>query len=170
MSPSAGNQLVCFLTVYIHLIMKDNRVIIAAHQTKHQNQIITRNSGYKSLGDGPLFCFFYFYMQPGSDWRDVLILSGHVGWLLSLYAALRQKFSREGYWLDCPIAVSARKLIVQFCSLTGTVFLFGISVSLSTFMQFHMHFLRTTIFKLIIMLPVFFMRHGYFNGWIFQRC
>ncbi|KAK2419303.1 exportin-4 protein [Trifolium repens] len=62
-------------------------------------------------------------VQPGSDWRDVLILSDHVGWLLSLYAALRPKFSREGYWLDCPIAVSARKLIVQFCSLTGTVFL-----------------------------------------------
>ncbi|TKY61337.1 Exportin-4 protein [Spatholobus suberectus] len=62
-------------------------------------------------------------VQPGSDWRDVLILSGHVGWLLSLYAALRLKFSCEGYWLDCPIAVSARKLVVQFCSLTGTVFL-----------------------------------------------
>lgn len=68
------------------------------------------------------------YMQPGSDWRDVLILSGHVGWLLSLYAALRPKFTYEGYWLDCPIAVSARKLIVQFCSLTGTVFLSGITL------------------------------------------
>ncbi|OMO96138.1 Armadillo-type [Corchorus olitorius] len=65
-------------------------------------------------------------VQPGPAWRDVLISSGHVGWLLGLYAALRQKFSqkfpREGYWLDCPIAVSARKLIVQFCSLTGTIF------------------------------------------------
>ncbi|KAK0602071.1 hypothetical protein LWI29_030074 [Acer saccharum] len=61
-------------------------------------------------------------VQPGPAWRDVLISSGHVEWLLSLYAALRQKFSREGYWLDCPIAFSARKLIVQFCSLIGTVF------------------------------------------------
>ncbi|CAL5194582.1 unnamed protein product [Lathyrus oleraceus] len=61
-------------------------------------------------------------VQPGSDWRDVLILSGHIGWILSLYAALRPKFSCKGYWLDCPIAISARKLIVQFCSLTGTVF------------------------------------------------
>ncbi|XWS58409.1 hypothetical protein CRYUN_Cryun08bG0031600 [Craigia yunnanensis] len=61
-------------------------------------------------------------VQPGPAWCDVLISSGHVGWLLSLYAALRQKFSREGFWLDCPIAVSARKLIVQFCSLTGTIF------------------------------------------------
>ncbi|XVE62729.1 hypothetical protein DITRI_Ditri06bG0142700 [Diplodiscus trichospermus] len=61
-------------------------------------------------------------VQPGPAWCDVLISSGHVGWLLSFYAVLRQKFSREGYWLDCPIAVSARKLIVQFCSLTGTIF------------------------------------------------
>ncbi|XP_062143497.1 uncharacterized protein LOC133851185 isoform X2 [Alnus glutinosa] len=62
-------------------------------------------------------------VQPGPAWHDVLISSGHIGWLLSLYAALRHKFSCEGYWLDCPIAVSARKLIVQFCSLTGTIFL-----------------------------------------------
>ncbi|KAF2306990.1 hypothetical protein GH714_023093 [Hevea brasiliensis] len=62
-------------------------------------------------------------VQPGPAWHDVLISSGHVGWLLGLYAALRGKFSCGGYWLDCPIAVSARKLIVQFCSLTGTIFL-----------------------------------------------
>ncbi|VVA33066.1 PREDICTED: exportin-4 [Prunus dulcis] len=62
-------------------------------------------------------------VQPGPAWRDVLVTGGHIGWLLSLYGALRQKFSCEGYWLDCPIAVAARKLIVQFCSLTGTVFL-----------------------------------------------
>ncbi|XP_030949814.1 uncharacterized protein LOC115988988 [Quercus lobata] len=67
-------------------------------------------------------------VQPGPAWRDVLISSGHIGWLVNLYAALRQKFSREGYWLDCPIAVSARKLIVQFCSLPGTIFLSGTSV------------------------------------------
>ncbi|XWS64759.1 hypothetical protein CRYUN_Cryun05aG0031000 [Craigia yunnanensis] len=61
-------------------------------------------------------------VQPGPSWCDVLISSGHVGSLLGLYAALRQKFSLEGYWLNCPIAVSTRKLIVQFCSLTGTIF------------------------------------------------
>nr|KJB26593.1 hypothetical protein B456_004G249100 [Gossypium raimondii] len=61
-------------------------------------------------------------VQPGPAWFDVLISSGHVSWLLSLYSALRQKFSREGYWIDCPIAVSARKLIVQLCSLAGTIF------------------------------------------------
>ncbi|XP_050143396.1 uncharacterized protein LOC126619158 [Malus sylvestris] len=61
-------------------------------------------------------------VQPGPAWHDVLVSSGHIGWLLSLYGALRQKFLCEGYWLDCPIAVAARKLIVQFCSLTGTIF------------------------------------------------
>ncbi|KAB2018842.1 hypothetical protein ES319_D08G257300v1 [Gossypium barbadense] len=61
-------------------------------------------------------------VQPGPAWFDVLISSGHVSWLLSLYSALRQKFSREGHWIDCPIAVSARKLIVQLCSVAGTIF------------------------------------------------
>lgn len=61
-------------------------------------------------------------VQPGPSWRDILVTNGQVGWLLSFYGVLRQKFSCEGYWLDCPIAVSARKLIVQFCSLTGAIF------------------------------------------------
>ncbi|XP_038715218.1 exportin-4 [Tripterygium wilfordii] len=61
-------------------------------------------------------------VQPGSAWRDALISSGHVAWLLGLYAALRQKFSCEDYWLNCPVAVACRKLIIQFCSLTGTIF------------------------------------------------
>jgi len=81
-------------------------------------------------------------MQPGSEWRDVLVLSGHVGWLLSLYAALRLKFSREGYWMDCPVAVSARKLVVQFCSLTGPVFLSGISITCLPFCVLHFHFIN----------------------------
>ncbi|KAL8130523.1 hypothetical protein V2J09_019678 [Rumex salicifolius] len=59
---------------------------------------------------------------PGPSWREILITSGHVGWLLSFYGALRPKFSLQGYWLDCPLAVSARKLILQLCSLTGAVF------------------------------------------------
>ncbi|GFP96740.1 exportin-4 [Phtheirospermum japonicum] len=61
-------------------------------------------------------------VQPGPAWRDVLVSSGHVGWLLNFYTALRQKFSCEGYWLDCPLAVYARKLAVQFCSVTGAIF------------------------------------------------
>lgn len=61
-------------------------------------------------------------VQPGPAWRDLLLISGQVAWLLNLYSALRQNCSSECYWLDSPLAVSARKLIVQFCSLTGTVF------------------------------------------------
>lgn len=64
----------------------------------------------------------FWCLKPGPAWRDLLISSGHVGWLSSFYNALRQKFSREGYWIDCPLAVSARKLLVQFCSLTGAIF------------------------------------------------
>ncbi|XP_042013629.1 exportin-4-like [Salvia splendens] len=61
-------------------------------------------------------------VQPGPAWRDLLISSGHVGWLSNFYTALRQKFSSEGFWIDCPLAVSARKLLVQFLSLTGAIF------------------------------------------------
>lgn len=61
-------------------------------------------------------------VQPGPSWQKILLSSGHVSWVLNLYGALRHKFSLKGYWLDCPIAVSARKLIVQFCSLTGNIF------------------------------------------------
>ncbi|KAI4370235.1 hypothetical protein MLD38_018605 [Melastoma candidum] len=61
-------------------------------------------------------------VQPGPAWREVLLSSGHAIWLVKLYSALRQKFSRDGFWIDCPIAVAARKVILQFCSLAGTVF------------------------------------------------
>ncbi|ESQ49637.1 hypothetical protein EUTSA_v10019943mg [Eutrema salsugineum] len=61
-------------------------------------------------------------VQPGASWCDVLLSSSHVGWLINLYTSLRQKFALEGYWLDCPVAVSARKLIVQLCSLAGEIF------------------------------------------------
>lgn len=62
------------------------------------------------------------YTQPGSAWRDALLSSGNIGWLLGLYGTLRQKFFSNGYWLDSPLAETARKLLVQFCSLTGTIF------------------------------------------------
>lgn len=64
----------------------------------------------------------YTLVQPGPSWRDILITSGHIGWLLGLYGVLREKFSSKAYWIDCPLAVSARKLIIQLCSLTGTIF------------------------------------------------
>nr|XP_010934314.3 LOW QUALITY PROTEIN: exportin-4-like [Elaeis guineensis] len=61
-------------------------------------------------------------VQPGPTWHDVLLSSGHTVWLLNLYATLRQKYSSDVIWIDSPLAVSARQLIVQLCSLTGTIF------------------------------------------------
>ncbi|KAK9137879.1 hypothetical protein Sjap_008473 [Stephania japonica] len=61
-------------------------------------------------------------VQPGPAWYDTLISSGHVTWLLGLYGTMRQKFSHVGSWIVSPLAVSARKLVVLFCSLTGTIF------------------------------------------------
>lgn len=49
-------------------------------------------------------------------------MSIYVEWLLNLYATLKHKFSYKGYWLDCPIVVSTRKVIMQFCFLIGTRF------------------------------------------------
>ena len=70
---------------------------------------------------------FAFFVQPGSLWHDVLISGGHVTWLLGLYDTIRAKCSGDILWFDSPLAVSARQLIVQFCSLSGTVFPSGSS-------------------------------------------
>ncbi|THU73129.1 hypothetical protein C4D60_Mb04t19540 [Musa balbisiana] len=51
---------------------------------------------------------------------------GHMLWLLNFYAIVRQKHSSDMLWFDSPLAVSARQLIVQLCSLTGTIFPSGI--------------------------------------------
>lgn len=61
-------------------------------------------------------------VQPGPSWHDALMSSGHTVWLLNLYGTLRQKYSSEVIWVDSPLAVSARQLIVQLCSLAGSIF------------------------------------------------
>ncbi|XP_020531043.1 exportin-4 isoform X2 [Amborella trichopoda] len=61
-------------------------------------------------------------VQPGPAWRDVLLSHGRIGWVLELYRTIGQKSSSDRSWIDSPLAVSARQLIVQFCSLTGTIF------------------------------------------------
>ncbi|XP_078429331.1 exportin-4 protein isoform X2 [Wolffia australiana] len=66
--------------------------------------------------------FDFLLVQPGSSWRDVLISSGHVTWLLGLYKTMREKCSDDVLWFDSPLAVSVRQLIVHFCSLTGAIF------------------------------------------------
>ncbi|CAL9153708.1 unnamed protein product [Musa hybrid cultivar] len=61
-------------------------------------------------------------VEPGPLWHDALLSSGHMLWLLNFYAIVRQKHSSDMLWFDSPLAVSARQLIVQLCSLTGTIF------------------------------------------------
>ncbi|XP_068654484.1 uncharacterized protein [Aristolochia californica] len=61
-------------------------------------------------------------VQPGPRWHDILITSGHVGWLLGFYGTLRQKFTSDSSWIDSPLAVSARQLVVRLCSLSGNIF------------------------------------------------
>ncbi|KAG9445689.1 hypothetical protein H6P81_011817 [Aristolochia fimbriata] len=61
-------------------------------------------------------------VQPGPRWQDILITRGHVGWLLGFYGMLRQKFTSDSSWIDSPLAVSARQLIVRLCSLSGSIF------------------------------------------------
>ncbi|KAJ0967573.1 hypothetical protein J5N97_024490 [Dioscorea zingiberensis] len=61
-------------------------------------------------------------VQPGPAWHDVLISSGHTIWILNLYEVLRQKYSSDVLWIDSPLAISARQLIVQLCSLSGSIF------------------------------------------------
>ncbi|KAJ8499807.1 hypothetical protein OPV22_010359 [Ensete ventricosum] len=61
-------------------------------------------------------------VEPGPSWRDALLSSGHMLWLLNFYAIVREKHSSDMLWFDSPLAVAARQLIVQLCSLTGTIF------------------------------------------------
>ncbi|XP_020582079.1 exportin-4-like [Phalaenopsis equestris] len=62
------------------------------------------------------------FVQPGIAWHDPLISSGQIAWVLNLYSTLRQKYFVDVIWLDSSLAVSTRELILQLCSLTGTVF------------------------------------------------
>ena len=61
-------------------------------------------------------------MQPGPGWHDVLLEANRVGWILELYARIRQGGFGGSSWMDSPLAVSARQLIVQLCSLNGSIF------------------------------------------------
>ncbi|KAH9560099.1 hypothetical protein CY35_06G089400 [Sphagnum magellanicum] len=61
-------------------------------------------------------------VQPGPGWYDVLLEGNRVGWILELYARVRQGGLGSSSWMDSPLAVSARQLIVQLCSLNGNIF------------------------------------------------
>uniref|UniRef100_A0A0E0R0D6 Exportin-4 n=1 Tax=Oryza rufipogon TaxID=4529 RepID=A0A0E0R0D6_ORYRU len=91
------------------------------HNVEHANSEAKINSGLRSDAIN-LKKFERSLVKPGSVWSDVLISSGHVQWVLNFYTAARQKFSYDTLWVDSPIATSCRQLIVQLCSLTGSVF------------------------------------------------
>lgn len=64
-------------------------------------------------------------LQPGPAWQDVLLEANRVNWILELYAHIRQRQVGGSSWMDSPLAVSARQLIVQLCSLNGNIFSSG---------------------------------------------
>lgn len=62
------------------------------------------------------------WVQPGPGWQDVLLEANRVNWILELYAHIRRRQVGGPTWMDSPLAVSARQLIVQLCSLNGNIF------------------------------------------------
>eukprot|EP01018_Ginkgo_biloba_P030182 Gb_04408 [translate_table: standard] len=66
--------------------------------------------------------FDHNLVQPGPAWHDLLLSPTCVTWLLDLYATLRECCLLDESWMDSPLAVSARQLIVQLFSLTGSIF------------------------------------------------
>ncbi|KAL3681977.1 hypothetical protein R1sor_024933 [Riccia sorocarpa] len=61
-------------------------------------------------------------VQPGPAWHDILLQPNRIAWVLELYERIRQGGLGGIGWVDSPLAVSARQLIVQFCSLSGSIF------------------------------------------------
>ncbi|KAG2537518.1 exportin-4-like isoform X1 [Panicum virgatum] len=91
------------------------------HTVEHASSDAKINSGLR-IDTINLKKFECSLVKPGSMWRDILISSGHTTWVLNFYTTLRQKYSYDTLWGDSPIAVSCRQLIVQLCSLAGSVF------------------------------------------------
>ncbi|XP_042439550.1 exportin-4-like isoform X1 [Zingiber officinale] len=61
-------------------------------------------------------------VEPGPSWHGAILSSGQTLWLLNLYATVRQQHLSDILWFDSPLSVSARQLVVQLCSLSGTIF------------------------------------------------
>ncbi|TVU30390.1 hypothetical protein EJB05_22006 [Eragrostis curvula] len=91
------------------------------HTVEHDNSDAKINSGLRSDTIN-LKKFERSLVKPGSLWREILMSSGHTAWILNFYTTLRQKYSYDTLWVDSPLAVSCRQLIVQLCSLAGSVF------------------------------------------------
>ncbi|ONM05869.1 exportin-4 isoform X4 [Zea mays] len=91
------------------------------HTVEHESSDAKINFGLR-IDTINLKKFERSLVKPGSMWREILISSGHPTWVLNFYTTLRQKYSYDTLWGDSPIAVSCRQLIVQLCSLAGSVF------------------------------------------------
>ncbi|KAJ7517651.1 hypothetical protein O6H91_21G033100 [Diphasiastrum complanatum] len=61
-------------------------------------------------------------VQPGPAWHDLLLSPQRVAWVLDLYSHIRQQGFGGANWMDDPLAVSARQLVIQLCSLGGNIF------------------------------------------------
>ncbi|KAG8088719.1 hypothetical protein GUJ93_ZPchr0010g10091 [Zizania palustris] len=91
------------------------------YNVEHENSETKMDSGLRSDAIN-LKKFERSLVKPGSMWSDILISSGHTTWVLNFYTTARQKYSYDPLWFDSPIAASCRQLIVQLCSLAGSVF------------------------------------------------
>ncbi|KAH6554801.1 hypothetical protein KP509_1Z305700 [Ceratopteris richardii] len=63
-------------------------------------------------------------VQLGAAWHESVISSNHTNWILHFYACIREH-SIETDWIDSPLCVSARQLILQLSCLSGHVFSSG---------------------------------------------
>ncbi|KAL5225000.1 hypothetical protein ABZP36_011639 [Zizania latifolia] len=91
------------------------------HNVEHADSEAKINSGLRSDAIN-LKKFERSLVKPGSMWSDILISSEHTTWVLNFYTTARQKYSYDPLWSDSSIATSCRQLIVQLCSLAGSVF------------------------------------------------
>eukprot|EP00250_Pteridium_aquilinum_P028115 c36611_g1_i1 orf=157-3681(+) len=59
--------------------------------------------------------------QPGPTWQDSLLSPNHTNWILHFYTCIRE-CAVDKNWIDSPLCVSARQLILQLCCLSGHIF------------------------------------------------
>ncbi|KAI5070172.1 hypothetical protein GOP47_0014515 [Adiantum capillus-veneris] len=61
------------------------------------------------------------FVQPGSTWQESVLSSNHTNWILHFYSCIRER-AVESDWIDSPLCVSARQLILQLSCLNGHIF------------------------------------------------
>ncbi|MCO5611152.1 hypothetical protein L7F22_065402 [Adiantum nelumboides] len=61
------------------------------------------------------------FVQPGPTWQESLLSPNHINWILHFYSCIRER-AIERSWIDSPLCVSARQLILQLACLNGNIF------------------------------------------------